>query len=76
MTPGRPSEALSAVVGSILGALVILLDEFWDITISAKALGALVILVSWVAYAVTWYVSRRQRTGELVSEKDGSVSEA
>jgi len=76
MTPGRPSEALSAVVGSILGAVVILLDEIWAIEVSAKALGALIILVSWIAYGVTYLVARRQRSGQLVSEKDGSVSDA
>jgi drug/metabolite transporter (DMT)-like permease len=75
VTPGRPSEAISAVVGSILGAIVILLDEWFEIVVSAKALGALIILVAWVAYAVTSLVARRQRSGKLVSEKDGSVSE-
>lgn len=76
MTPGRPSEILTGAIGTILGAVVILLKEWGGVEISSTALGALIVLVSWIAYGVTWYVSRRQRSGELVSEVDGSVSEA
>lgn len=76
MTPGRPSEALTAAIGTILGALLIVLDEIWGIAVSAKLSAALLILLSWLAYGITYLVARRQRSGDLVSEIDGSVSEA
>ena len=74
MIPGRPSEQISAVVGSILGAALIVAGVFFDTSrITPEVVGALTILISWIAYAVTWYVSRKQRRGELVSQPDGSV---
>jgi hypothetical protein len=69
----RPSEAITAVVGTIVGAGIILLDEFAHVAISARAAGAVVILLSYGAAGVTWVVARRQRAGTAVSDIDGSV---
>ena len=68
----RPAEQASAVVGSIVGALVTLLASV-GVNISTQAAGAIVILVSWVAALVTWYVGKKQRAGIYPSARDGSV---
>lgn len=69
----RPSEMITAAVGTIVGAGIILLDEFAHVAISARAAGALVVLLSYGAAGVTWVVARRQRAGKAVSDVDGSV---
>jgi phosphate/sulfate permease len=71
----RPSETLQAAIGSIVGAALIVAGAFLDTSkITPEVVGALTILLSWVAALVTWYVARKQRTGELAAAKDGSVS--
>ena len=71
---GRPSEQLSAAIGSIIGAVLIVAGVFFDMSkITPQVAGALTILVSWIAYGVTAYVSARQRRGQLASAADGSV---
>jgi hypothetical protein len=72
----RPSESLSAAVGSIVGAVFILIGATTSAEISSEVQGAVIVLVSWIAAGVTWYVARRQRSGELVSAADGTVTEA
>jgi predicted phage tail protein len=69
----RPSEALSGIVGSIVGAVLVLLSEFTDVEVSTNAAAALVVLVSWIAAGVTWYVAKRQRSGDLQAASDGTV---
>jgi hypothetical protein len=74
----RPSESLTAAVGTILGALFILLGATeggfdFDELKSPEVQGAVMLLVSWIAAGVTWYIAKRQRAGELTSAKDGSV---
>ncbi len=70
----RPSEVLTAAVGTIVGAAAILLDDLFGIALSARSIGALTILVSWVALGVTWFVSRRQDAGQWTSGPTGRVS--
>jgi hypothetical protein len=73
----RPSEAITATVGSILGAFLIVVGwvkngaDFTSMTTEVS--GALTLLVSWIPVAVTWFIAQRQRRGELSSLADGSV---
>jgi hypothetical protein len=70
----RPSETITGIVGSIVGAFLVLLGEFGDVEVSTNATAAIIVLVSWIAAGVTWYVARKQRAGELGSSKDGTVN--
>jgi cation transporter-like permease len=69
----RPSEAITGVVGSIVGAILVLLGQFTDVEVSTEASAAIIVLVSWIAAGVTWYIARKQRTGDLSASKDGTV---
>lgn len=72
----RPSEAITGIVGSIIGAILVLLSEFTDVEVSTNAAAAIVVLVSWIAAGVTWYVARRQRdpSDDLGAAEDGTVT--
>lgn len=72
----RPSEALTGAIGSIVGALLILLNEFFGVEVSTNAAAAIVVVVSWLAAGVTWYVAKRQRAGQLYPGPDGTVSKS
>lgn len=69
----RPSEAITATVGSIVGAAVILLASFTDWEPSTEVVGAVVVIVSWIAVAVTWFVAKKQAAGTLTSGPTGEV---
>lgn len=69
----RPAEGVTAVVGSIVGALGILLGALTDLEVSVQVSGAVVTLISWIAAAATWWIARKQRKGELQSAADGTV---
>jgi hypothetical protein len=68
----RPSETITAAVGTIVGAGVTLLTAL-GVKVPDGVDGPAIILVSWLAVGVTWYVARKQRAGELSSLSDGSV---
>lgn len=75
----RPSETITAAVGTILGAVFILLGateggfDFDDLR-SPEVQGAAMVLVGWIAAGVTWYVAKRQRAGEIPeAAPDGTV---
>jgi hypothetical protein len=71
----RPSESIQATIGSIVGAVLIIAGVFFDTSkITPEAVGAIILLLSWIAAGVTWYVARKQRVGELASGKDGTVN--
>jgi ABC-type uncharacterized transport system permease subunit len=71
----RPSEALQATIGSLVGAILIVFSAFFDVSrITPEVVGAITILLSWIAAAVTWYIARKQRAGALGSGTDGTVS--
>jgi uncharacterized membrane protein YphA (DoxX/SURF4 family) len=70
----RPSEAITAAVGSIVGAILIIVGAFTDAEIPPEVTGAIITLVSWIAALVTWYVAKQQRAGELPKAKeDGAM---
>lgn len=77
MTPSRPAEGTQAIISGILGAILIIIGAFRDgiqvDDLNEEVIGALTILVGFVASAVTWYTARRQREGELTSAPDGTV---
>jgi hypothetical protein len=69
----RPSEAITGVVGSIVGAILVLLGQFTDVEVTTEASAAIIVLVSWIAAGVTWYIARKQRSGALQAGNDGTV---
>ena len=69
----RPSEGVTAAIGSIVGAVLIILGATTHAQISPEVAGAIITLVSWIATAVTWYVANKQRAGEATSAADGTV---
>jgi len=69
----RPSEALTATVGSIVGALLVVLASFTKVTVSAEMAGVIVLAVSWIATAVTYFTAKAQRSGTLTSGPAGEV---
>ena len=72
----RPAEAVQATVGTIVGAVLIIAGAFFDVSkITPQVTGAIILLVSYIAAGVTWYVARKQRdiTQTLTSAKDGTV---
>lgn len=78
MTPSRPAEGTQAIVSAIIGAVVILYGAFkngfdFESLSNPEVLGAIMVLVGFVSAAVTWYIGRRQREGELQSAPDGTV---
>ncbi|HEU4865002.1 MAG TPA: hypothetical protein VFT76_02035 [Actinomycetota bacterium] len=80
MTGTRPAETIQAALGTIIGAILIIVGvvrdgfDFSDLA-DPELQGAISILVGFVASAVTWYVARRQRDPEdqLASAPDGTV---
>jgi phosphate/sulfate permease len=71
----RPSETIQAAIGSIVGAALIVAGAFFDTSkITPEVVGALILLLSWIAAGVTWYIARKQRAGLLGSSKDGTVN--
>jgi len=73
----RPSETIQAVVGTILGAILIIAGAFTDVSkFTPQVVGAIVLLVSYVAPIVTVVVASKQRSSgsTLTSAADGSVS--
>lgn len=71
----RPSETIQAVVGTIIGAILIIAGAFADLSkLTPEVVGAIVLLVSYVAMVVTAIVAAKQRAGTATSASDGSVS--
>jgi hypothetical protein len=71
----RPSETIQATVGSIVGLILIIAGAFFDTSkITPEAVGAIILLLSWIAAGVTWYIARKQRAGMLGSSRDGTVN--
>lgn len=70
----RPSETVQAVVGTIVGAVLIVIGAFTDVSkFTPEVVGAIVILVSYIAAVVTAVVAARQRAGTTPSASDGAV---
>lgn len=68
----RPSETITAAVGSVIGAVFALLAAL-GINIPEGVNGPVIILVSWLAAGTTYLVARKQRAGDLPSGADGRV---
>jgi len=71
----RPSEFITATIGTIVGAVWVIIaavrnPESADETIVRAAI---VTLLSYFPALVTWWTARKQRAGELLSANDGSV---
>lgn len=71
----RPSETVTAAAASIIGAILAILAAY-NVDVPDGVEPALVILVGWIAAAVTWYVARRQRAGVQTSAADGKVGKS
>lgn len=69
----RPSEALQAIVGTVVGSVLIIVAAITKVDVPGEVSGAIVTLVSFIAWGVTAYVSNRQRAGALPSAQDGAV---
>lgn len=73
----RPSETITAIAGSVIGAVLIIVgwvQEGPDVgNMPTEVVGALTLLVGWISAGVTWWVARRQRQGSLGSTGDGKV---
>jgi len=69
----RPSETISAVVGSVVGAALVIVGAYTDLEVTTEVQGAIIVLISWIAAGVTWVVSRRQQAGSAGSAADGAV---
>jgi hypothetical protein len=71
----RPAEAIQAFDGTIFGIVVIIVGwvKGHDLAIPMTVIGAVAILVSYVAAFVTWVVASKQRAGLRGSASDGSV---
>lgn len=69
----RPSETITAAVGSIVGAVLILVAAFTDFTVSTEVAGAITLLVAWIATGITYLVVKRQKAGTLTSGPTGEV---
>lgn len=70
----RPSETLTATIGTIIAAVVGILAAY-GVDIPAGAVAGIIVVVSWIAAAVTWYVARQQRSGVKSSLADGKVAQ-
>ena len=72
----RPAETIQAFDGTMFGVIVIIVG--WvkgnDLAIPLTVIGAVAILVAYVAAFVTSVHARRQRAGTEESASDGSVT--
>lgn len=70
----RPAEVSQASIGTIVGAVIILLGAF-GLDVPPQVTGAVTVLVSAIAGLVTWMIARKQRAAQLGSRQDGTVTE-
>lgn len=68
----RPSETISATVGTIVGSVITIL-ALYGVNVPDGVAGPAVTLVSFLAAGVTWYVSRKQAAGQLGADSTGKV---
>lgn len=70
----RPSETISAIAASVIGAVLIIGGAFADLSkFTPEVVGAIVLLVGWLGTLVTYIVAKRQRAGTATSAADGKV---
>ena len=76
----RPAETISATVGTVVGAVLVIVGavddglDFNDLS-DPEVQGAIAILVGIVSSVVTFFVARRQRdpSDPIASAEDGTV---
>jgi uncharacterized membrane protein HdeD (DUF308 family) len=74
----RPAETAQATVSALLGAVLIIYGVVkngfdFEALSNPEVVGAITVIVGFIASAVTWFVAREQRQGELKSASDGTV---
>jgi hypothetical protein len=77
----RPAETVQATISGLLGAVLIIYGVTkngfdFEALSNPEVVGAITVVVGFVSSAVTWYVAREQREGELDSADDGTVVES
>lgn len=73
MATTMPSESITGIVGSVIGAVVVIASAY-GADIKPEVVGALTILVGWLATAVTLFV-RRNRRRETAVVPEGTAPE-
>ena len=68
----RPTETITAIVGNVVGATLIILN-WLGVEVPSEVAGAIVLLLSNMVWGITAIVASRQRAGSLPSAADGSV---
>ena len=68
----RPTETITAIVGNVVGATLIILN-WLGVEVPSEVAGAIVLLLSNMVWGITAIVASRQRAGSLPSAPDGSV---
>ena len=57
MSTSMPSETITGIVGSVLGAVFVILGAY-GVEITPAVAGAIMTLVGWLAFGVTLWVRR------------------
>ena len=75
----RPTETLTAALSAVVAAALVLLEAFYPelaAKITAEVSAAIMLLLGYAATIVTYFVTRRLRSGTspLQSTADGSIT--
>ena len=68
-----PSETITGIVASVLGAVFVILGAY-GVKVEPAVAGAIMTLVGWLAFAVTLWV-RRTRSKEVAVVPEGTAPE-
>jgi len=74
----RPAETIQATISALLGAILVIYGWMkngfdFEALSNPEVVGAITVIVGFASTAVTWFVARQQRAGELKSAPDGTV---
>jgi hypothetical protein len=74
----RPAETVQATISGLLGAVLVIYGVTkngfdFEALSNPEVVGAITVIVGFASTAVTWFVARQQRAGELQSAPDGTV---
>lgn len=56
-----PSETITAIAGSVVGAALVLVGYFGHVELPAEVAGAVTTLVAWTAFGITLVVKARRK---------------
>ena len=73
MNTSMPSETITGIVASVLGAVFVILGAY-GVEVEPAVAGAIMTLVGWLAFAVTLWV-RRTRATEVARVPEGTAPE-